>query len=228
MRHTGARRAVNPSKPLLLLLTCSACFDPAGKFDDFVTAKEKLAVDAGGDTGGEPGNAEPLKAEQVPGAYLYAISTPTNPAQPTVYLAEVEASQVGDGLEVRIRQRPLAIADRKTPVGDFSDWMTNVVDASGAYESPAITTVVPAAANAFGLELTTTVTFRGRLVNPATAEMPDAKVEFFCGTATGVVEGLNLSLDGSTFAAVRIPDPADTSTYPAVVINCNKDPAAPL
>ncbi len=213
---------------ICLLLAHPACFKPEDRFNDFVAAERKLASDAGSDASQVPGNAEPLQAEQVTGSYLYAISTPTNPAQPTVYLAEVEASQQGDQLQMRIRQRPLAIADRKTPVGDFSDWSTMLVDANGTYQSPPITTVVPPAANPFGLALTTTVTFTGMIPNPATADMPNAPVAFFCGTATGSVEGLNLSLDGSTFAAVRIPDPTNTSTYPAVVINCNKDPAAPL
>lgn len=213
---------------ICVLVTYSACFNPEARFNDFVSAERKLASDAGNDAGQVPGNAEPLQAEQVIGSYLYAISTPTNPAQPTVYLAEVEATQQGDQLQMRIRQRPLAISDRKTPVGDFGDWSTMLVDANGTYQSPPITTVVPPAANPFGLALTTTITFTGMIPNPATADMRNVPVPFFCGTATGSVEGLNLSLDGSTFAAARIPDPTNTSTYPNVVINCNKDPAAPL
>lgn len=217
---------------ILCCLGVAACFTPEERFDDFVAAKRELAVDAGTggeDAGGMTGNSEPLKAEQVTGSYLYAVSTPASPTQPTVYLTEVEAMPaMDDYLDVRIRQRPLAIADRKTPVGEFSEWLSMVVEPVGTYETPPITTVVPPAANSFGLPLTTTIAFKGTFFNPATDDMPEAKVEFFCGTATGVVEGLNLPLDGSTFAASRIPDPADTSTYPAVVINCNKDPAAPL
>ena len=228
--HSSVRRrdAVNLNNLILVLLTCSACFTPEDRFDDFIAAKQRLASDAGTDAGEQPGNTQPLKADQVTGSYLYAVSTPVNPAQPTVYLAEVEASQQGDGLEVRIRQRPLAVVDRTTPVGDFSEWTTSLVDPSGAYETPPLTTIVPAAANSFGLPLTTTVAFKGAFKNPATAELPDTKVDFFCGTATGMVQGLNLSLEGSTFAAARIPDVANTDTYPDVVINCNKDPAAPL
>ncbi len=222
---------MNPAKPILLGLTLTGCFAPEQRFDDFVEDKKQLAADAGTDASdaGEPGNTQPLTAEQVTGTYSYAISTPVDPTKPTVYLTEVEASPAtGDFLNVRIRQRPLAFADRKTPVGAFSEWTTTRVEPTGTYQSPSITTVVPAAANSFGLPLTTTIVFTGLFVNPGTPEMSDAKVEFFCGTATGVVEGLNLPLDGSTFAASRIPDPADTSTYPEVVINCNKDPAAPL
>jgi hypothetical protein len=225
---------VHSFKPILCGLSClslAACFSPEERFDDFVAAKKEIAPEAGvgGDDGGGIDNTEPLTAEQIGGSYLYAIATPIAPTQPVVYLAELEATPAMDGkLEVRLRQQPLAIADRKTPVGDFSEWIAMEVFPSGVYESPPITTVVPAAANSFGLALTTTITFRGTFVNPATAEMPDAKVEFFCGTATGIVEGLNLPLDGTTFAASRIPDPSDTSTYPDVVINCSKDPAAPL
>lgn len=208
----------------------AACFTPEELFDDFLDAKRQLAADAGtgGDDAGQA-NEQPLTAEQVTGSYSYAIATPVDPTQPVVYLAEVEATPApDDSLEVRMRQRPLAIADRTTPVGEFSDWTTMLVDSTGAYESPPITTQVPAAANSFGLPLTTTIVFTGRFINPASAEQPDAEVEFFCGAATGMVEGIGLSLEGSTFAASRIPDPDDSSTYPDVVINCNQDPAAPL
>jgi len=223
--------SVNPAKPILFGLALTACFAPEQRFNDFVDDKKQLAADAGADAGdaGEPGNTEPLTAEQVTGTYSYAISTPVDPTKPTVYLTEVEASPArDDSLNVRIRQRPLSFADRTTPVGEFSEWTTTLVEPTGTYVSPPITTVVPAAANSFGLPLTTTIVFAGVFVNPGTPEMPDGNVEFFCGTATGVVEGLNLPLDGSTFAASRISDPTDTSTYPDVVINCSKDPAAPL
>jgi hypothetical protein len=226
---------VHSIKPIVCglgLLSLTACFEAEKRFDDFVDKKKELAGDAGpgGDDGGPIDNTEPLTAEQIAGSYLYAVSTPIAPTRPVVYVAELEAAPTsGIKLEVRIRQQPLSITDRKTPVGDFSAWTTMEVLPTGVYESPPITTVVPAGANSFGIPLTTTITFRGTFVNPATPEMPDAKVEFFCGTVPmGVVEGLNLPLDGSTFAATRIPDPSDTSTYPDTVINCSKDPAAPL
>lgn len=228
---TAKGAGVNAIKSLVCCLLLSACFTPEQRFDDFVERKKVLAADAGmGDEDADiPGNDQPLTAEQVAGTYLYAISTPLNPAQPVVYLAEVEATPAQDDfLDIRIRQRPLAIADRKTPVGDWSDWTAAQLEPVGTYETPPITTVVPAAANTFGLPLTTTISFKGRFQNPATPDMPDAKVEFFCGTASGLVEGLNVPLDGSTFASSRIADPADTSSYPPVYINCNKDLAAPL
>jgi hypothetical protein len=221
---------VNPAKTWIVGFVLAACFTPEERFDDFIDRKKELLADAGSvvDDAGQ-GNSEALTAEQVTGSYSYAISTPVDPTKPVVYLAEVEASPAADDqLDVRIRQQPLSITDRKTPVGDFSEWTSMLVDPIGTYESPPITTLVPAAANSFGIPLTTTIVFTGLFINPATPEQPDAKVEFFCGTATGTVMGLGLSLDGSTFAAQRIADPEDTGTYPDVVINCNQDPAAPL
>lgn len=209
----------------------SACFSPEDRFNDFIALKKSAASDAGGEPeeGGAPGEGEPLTAEQVTGTYLYAISTPIDPTHPIVYLAEFEASPgMGDALAVRLRQRPLSITDRQTPVGEFSDWIDAAVEPTGTYQTPPITTEVPAAANTFGLPLTATVQFEGTFRNPATPEMPQAKVEFFCGTAMGKVEGVGLSLDGSTFAASRIPNPDDPSTYPEVLLNCSKQPAAPL
>jgi hypothetical protein len=223
---------VNPIKAMGgWCLMFSACFAPQERFDDFVAAKKNLAAEAGTDDGdGDgPGNDEPVTAEQITGTYLFAISTPVDPVHPLVYLAEFDAAAgMGDALDVRLRQRPLSIRDRKTPVGEFSEWISTSVEPTGVYESPPIDTVVPPAANSFGLALTTTIRFKGTFHNPATPAMPEAKIEFFCGTATGNVEGLNLSLDGTNFAASRLADPEDTSTYPDVVINCDKDPAAPL
>lgn len=221
---------MSSAKLLLMSLFLSACFTPEERFDEFVDKKKEQLADAGsGSQDGGQGSDDPLTAEQVTGSYSYAISTPVDPKHPVVYLAEVEATPAADDqLDVRLRQQPLSIMDRKTPVGDFSEWISIVVDPTGSYTTPEITTVVPGAANSFGIPLTTSIVFTGTFVNPATPEMPDAKVEFFCGTATGTVQGLGLSLEGSTFAAQRIPDVEDTSTYPDVVINCNQDPAAPL
>lgn len=219
------------SSAIVGCLILSGCFAPRDRFDNFVEAKKNLdagGVDDGGDGQG-PINSEPVTAEQITGTYLYAISTPVDPKQPLVYLAEFDASPAMDGLiEVRLRQRPLAIKDRKTPVGEFSEWISAEVNPTGTYETPSMTTVVPPEANSFGLPLTADIRFKGTFANPATAEMPDAKIEFFCGTATGTVQGLNLPLDGTTFAALRLDHPEDTSSYPDVLINCSKDPAAPL
>ncbi|HEX6239683.1 MAG TPA: hypothetical protein VFZ61_02270 [Polyangiales bacterium] len=215
----------------LVGVVLAGCFTPEERFDEFIDRKKALVSDAGSETDADAGqgNEQPLTAEQVAGSYLYAVSTPVDPTKPVVYLAEVEASPAADDqLDVRIRQQPLAIVDRKTPVGDFSEWTSMVVSPTGTYETEPMTLVVPPAANSFGIQLTTIIAFQGTFLNPATPDDPDAKVDFFCGTATGMVAGLNLSLDGSTFSASRIPDPEDTSSYPDVVINCNRDPAAPL
>jgi hypothetical protein len=207
---------------------CTACFDPNEKFQDFVDAKKALATDAGTTTPG--GNTVPLLASQVDGVYLYAVSTPAAPLQPTVYLAEVEGTQTGTQLSVRIRQQPLSKLDRATPVGDWSEWLTTDVDVAGKYETGPILTVVPAAANSvLPLDTTTEISFSGLFVNPSTPDMMEAKVQLFCGTGAGrAISPIALDLTGTTFAATRITDPADPSSYPAVVINCNMDPAQPL
>lgn len=214
-----------------LCVVCASCFAPEDKFDDFVEAKREIAPEAGsGGPGGDAGSGIPLKADQISGTYYYAVSIPLSPSLPTVYLAQVEASDAGDMLSVRIRQRPLSKTDRKTPVGEWSEWQTNLVSPVGSYMSPAISTTVPAAANAVtGTDSETEIAFEGTFINPATESMPDAKVEFFCGTGSGqATKPLFIPLNGATFAAQRLDTPDDPSTYPPVVINCNKDPARPL
>jgi hypothetical protein len=173
--------SVNPIKLIPLCILGAACFAPEDKFDDFVEQRRESLGDAGSSQSDAGENGEPLKAEQITGTYLYAVSVALEPSLPTVYLADISARQIGDQLEVTIRQQPLS---------------------------------------------TTETTFTGTFVNPGTADDPDAKLQFFCGTMSGkAITPFTIPLDGSTFAASRIENPDDPSSYPRVLIDCNMTPA---
>jgi hypothetical protein len=207
----------------------AACFAPQDKFDDFVAARRSMPPDASvAQEGGS--NTLPLKAEQLTGTYLYAISVPLAPELPTVYLAEITAEPLGDQLQVTTRQRPLHKSDRKTPVGDWGEPRIDVVSATGEYTTGTVHAVVPKEANAItGSETTTETVFSGTYVNPATPDNPDAKVDFFCGTMNGrSTAPLEIDLSGSTFAAIRLETPDDLSSYPPVVLDCAMTPAKAL
>jgi len=226
---------VNPIKviPLFMLgaVSVTGCFSPEDRFDDFVKQRRALLDDAGlgGETGGG-GNGEPPRPEQLEGTYLYAVSVAIARTSPTVYLAEITARQVGDKLEVTIRQQPLSKNDWKTPVGPSSQPRTDLVSRSGEYTTELVVSTVPKEANAVtGAESMTEVYFTGTFENPATPDDPDAKVQFFCGTMTGMATfPAVINLAGSTFAATRIDTPDDPGSYPPVVIDCAMNPARAL
>lgn len=221
---------LNLHKVLVGTALCTACISPQDPFDDFV-AKKRALEDAGTGDGssGPGGNGEPLAPEQLTGSYLWVISTNLAAKNPVVYEVELTAAAVpgSTDLKLSLRQRALACSDRKTPVEDFGETQTAQVAATGSYSSPAVTTTVPAAANAplgCSSDAPSTVSFSGTIANPGTTADPLAPVEFWCGTLTGSALGGALPLSG-TFTATRITDP---DNFPPVVINCQKDPADPL
>lgn len=218
---------MNPIKVIPLCILGAACFAPEDKFNDFVDQRRASLGDAGTGTDGQVGNEAPLRAEQLDGTYLYAVSVSLAPDLPTVYLAEITARQVGEQLEVTIRQQPLSKNDWRTPVGPYSEPRVDLVTPTGEYTTDTVISTVPAAANAVtGSESVTETVFTGVFTNPATEDDPDAKLQFFCGTMEGrSTKPLPLDLSGSTFAATRIEDPSDPSSYPRVVINCDMTPA---
>jgi hypothetical protein len=223
---------LNLRKLLIGTALCTGCISPQDTFDRFVDDKRALE-DAGGNTspddGGGGGGGEPLKPAQLDGTYLWVISTNLAPTKPVVYEVELTAAAVpgSTDLNLTLRQRALACSDRKTPVEEFGAAQEARVAATGAYTSDPVNTVVPAEANPpLGCSSPgdSTVTFTGTIANPATEADPLAPVDFWCGKISGSALNGALPLSGD-FTVTRITDP---DNYPAVVINCKKDPADPL
>jgi hypothetical protein len=218
------RRWLLSSRAAWFGLALSACVDPAGRYDEFVERQEKARQkpDAGGFDLPD-GSVELPDPEQLNGTYLYVVSfTGLSPEQPTVYELEVTAEREGDTYTLNMRERPLAIADRKTPVGEWGPWQSHQVTPQGSYETPELTFVVPGAANVLGSETTALIVFRGNVGNARLEEGPEERVEFFCGDVSGrLTKPIMLPIEG-TFTATRITDP---DNYPKAVINCAGDPA---
>jgi hypothetical protein len=219
---------VNLRKSIVWVALCTGCISPADTFDEFVARKEAEAASGLKNTT-PTGNGTPLLPEQIAGTYLYTVSTQLAKTNPVVYVLEVEAEGVpgGSELTLKLREKPLACADRKTPVGEFGDWLVSTVNATGLYTSPTVEKVVPAAANTAqgcNTESMIKVTFSGTISNPGTAADPAAKVAFWCGDMTGSALGGLIPLMGK-FTATRITDP---NNYPPVVIDCEKTPADPI
>lgn len=218
--HEGApvrrdRRSVASAITLALVAACGP--DPEGKFGEYVDEADDLA----------PKMDIPPPKEDIPppppdfdlsGKALLAISTTVSTDLPLQFITTVTQRQEPNGdIFIDIALQPLsleigAVTTPREPVGtvlEFKD--IQVVD--GKYTIDAGETMVVGAANPItGSDITATLVMA--------AEIRDA--DFSCGQVTGMVTApLMTTIDGSTFAAVRITDENDLPTD--VTINCNKD-----
>jgi len=213
------------------MLLATACVDARGKFDAFV--ERDLAArmsDAGAVPEPTPSDgslASSLEPAQIDGRYLFVVSTPLGRLQPTVLEAEVKAARKNGLLEISLRERHLAAADRKTPVEPFGDFRTYPVSAAGVYETDEIVSTTPAKANAVSpVESQARLVFRGQLGSALTADTPDAPVTFWCGSVDGeLLLPFTSPLAGSTFTMSRIEA---SGTFPDIVVDCKMTPAEPL
>jgi hypothetical protein len=168
-----------------------------------------------------------LEAAQLTGSYLLVVSTSIAPRVPVLYVAQIEAEQVGDTLSLRLRERPLSKLDRKTQVGSWSDWTEASVDRDGFLSSETLAITIPADANALtGLDSDVEIVLSGQL----DAQEAGEPLGFLCGDVVGrVMNPFPIDdLSGSAFTATRIDDLADVEGYPEVEINCAHEPARPL
>lgn len=226
-----SRRRLRASSVFVGALTScllAACPDPEARFDEFIAREHSGAgSDAGDpDSSAADGGAFVLPTpEQSAGTFVLAISTRLGPTKPVVSLLEVEAENETGQLALRLRYRPLAAADRKTPVGEFNEWQSVLVNPDGTYAAPSVHVKTPAEANPIdGSMIEADLSLMGR---PVANVAPGQTVDFLCGDVTGTLfpYGLPLPLAGSTFTAARITDP---DHYPPVTIDCAMTPAAPL
>lgn len=223
LRTTLASLALLSTFPLASLLL--GCADPEGRFNDFqardTTIREEQASGEGGSdgSGGGGGGGSCLPEAGAPdGDFFFSLSAYLNPQAPIIFLSTLTTEARDDGLSISLSFQALEAADRKTPTGTPVDVGPYEVSADGRFTAELPTIVVPGNANPIsGSELEATITLSGALCAPA---------DFVCGDVTGTVtRPLSLNLKGSTFAMQRITDP---DSYPAPVINCDKDPARPL
>ena len=96
-------------------LSASACIDPTGKYEDFLE-RAYMPSDAGpvDTTCPSLDGMELPEPAQLSGSYYYVVSLPPYEKQPTIYVLEAEATREGDVYTIRMRDRPLKFADRKT------------------------------------------------------------------------------------------------------------------
>lgn len=201
----------------------TGCIDPDGKYQDFVDRTYEPSDDVPSDSGcPDLGDMELPEPAQLSGTYYYVVSLP--PYEPTVYLLEAEATRDGGAYSIRMRNRPLLFADKKTQTGAWSEWHSTTVGTEGCYELTE-TVVTPMDANALMLPVTSTLSFSGNVGTARLEGGPGTPVQFWCGTVVGeVTSPANQAVSG-TFTATRLNDASNTASYPPIVINCAGDPS---
>lgn len=204
--------------PLLLGVTLSACGpDAEGKFNEYVDEAEELAPKM---------DIPPMKMDIPPvdpgidlsGTALLAISTIVSEDLPLQFLSTVvQHNDDPDNITIDITLQPLSLEMGKVtvprvPVGTPLEFKgIPVVD--GKYTVDAGETMVTGMANPItGSDITATLKLEAMVVDK----------DFVCGTVSGdVTAPLMTTINGSTFASVRLADPAVLPTD--VTINCARD-----
>lgn len=211
----------------LALLALAGCPDPGGDFDDFAKRTGTASADAGMAALGscDLPEGELPEPEQLSGTFVFSVSTTVGRERPFVFLLDVDVSRNGARYEITIVAQPLAANDRKTPVGKPTDPQTFSVEAGGCFTSVPQLFALPAGANPIlPVQATSELSFSGSVASAI--RDASGSVTFWCGQVNGrSVTPLPMNIDGSTFAATRVANPAQ---LPPVVINCAMDPARPL
>lgn len=197
-------------KPLSLALISfsglglAACVDARQSYDDF----GDRVIDAAARPDARGVDTIP----DVTGQFYLAIRPAPTPSLPFQYIADVEIELgPGDGATIDLT---LVHLDRDTrePVGDPQTAADVEVSASGQFTAEFPDVVVPARANPVtGQELLSDVTLVGELRTK----------DLFCGIANGEVKSpIQLSLDGSTFGAIRIEPGTTGDDLPELLGEC--------
>ena len=148
------------------------------------------------------------------GVFLLAISTPIDPGLPFQFLVEATVPVTPDGtLELKSVQALSltqgSVTQPREPVGETFFW-GNIQVANNFFNFGILDVTIPIEANPiFGVEVVVEGWLEGVIMSP----------DMFCGTMTGeVVAPLMQSIEGSTYAAVRV----DPAKLPAdVTIDCD-------
>lgn len=220
---------------LAALIACGP--DPEGKYDEYVkdidgtesTSEPITTTDPGtssgpasGDTtseSGTTGDTEGMEPPDISGDFLLAVSTVVDKSKPLQFIATNTVTTDMEGTQtLAVCLQPLTLTQGKVtvprePIGEPLCFMDLPLTA-GAFTIDAGTVMVTGMANPItGADIVASLIMAGTVQD----------ADFYCGTVTGeVFEPPIGSIDGSTFAAVRL---ADKTVLPTdVVINCAKMP----
>lgn len=211
----GAATPMSRGAALAGLLLAAACGpDPEGKFNEFVEEAEKFDMPQV-----RMDIPPPDPGIDLTGTSLLAISTTVSKDLPLQFISTV-VQHVDDmgNITIDISLQPLSLELMKVtvprePVGTVLEFKGIPVIDGASYTVDAGETMVTGMANPItGSDITATLLMEATVVD----------ANFVCGTVSGdVTSPLMTSINGSTFAAVRLEDPNVLPTD--VTINCARD-----
>jgi hypothetical protein len=151
----------------------------------------------------------------VTGRFLFGLAPGFAPTGVVRFIADLELTPTLDGgglLDISLQ--PISV-DEGTPVGDPVLVEGVTVAADGTFEAPIGGEIDGFANPVTGTDLVFTAVLHGRLEN----------LDLVCGTADGSVAEPAVSLDGSTFGAIRIEAGAiGNDDLPEPLVACPFDP----
>lgn len=168
---------------LCLALSTSACADASGRFQAFEDRRAQLGGDAGAPpsgVGGADSECQPPAPGVVSGPALLALETSTSPGAAILFFGELETPELGGQTAVKFSYKALAVADRRTEVGDDLVVGPYPIEEDGKFDAPTEESTLPGSANAIlpGVPITSQLTLHGQICGVS---------EFYCGTVSGTV-----------------------------------------
>ncbi len=167
----------------LLALATSACADASGRFQAFEDRRGQLQGDAGASSegmGGADAGCDPPAPGIVSGPALLALETSTSPGSAILFFGALETPEVDGQTGVKYTYKALAVADRRTEVGEQLFVGPYAIAEDGRFDAPTAESTLPGSANAIlpGVPITSQLTLHGSICGVS---------DFYCGTVTGTV-----------------------------------------
>lgn len=208
-RHSCGRLSWGAAGAIIALAAC-ACTDPGANFNDFVSRVPDAR---------RPVDAPFLTSiPDVSGRFFLAVASVVDVDQPLYFISENTMTAKPDGTAViDVHITPLNFATLQpvtggTPLGDTG----LPVSIAGHFEYTQNMITIASEANPFSSS--------DLVADPLTFSATIRSADFYCGDVSGMLTSpLSLSLDGSTFGAVRVPDGAIGDQLPDPVSACGPE-----
>jgi hypothetical protein len=134
-----------------VLLWVSGCADASGRFQAFEDRRVQLGGDAGASStgmGGAGADCQPPAPGVVAGPALLALETSTSPGAAILFFGDLETPELDGKTAVKFSYKALAVADRRTEVGEPLVVGPYPIGEDGRFDAPTEESTLPGSANA--------------------------------------------------------------------------------
>jgi hypothetical protein len=205
----------------LLAPVAAACADASGRFQAFEDRRVQVQGEAGTSPQGEGGagsECQPPAPGVVQGPALLALETSTSPGAAILFFGELTTPELSGQTAVKFAYRALAIADRRTLVGDPLVVGPYAIGEDGRFDAPTDESTLPGSANAIlpGVPITSQLTLHGTICGVS---------DFYCGAVTGTVTAPVQGPTTGHFGLTLVPSLDELPTQPR--FGCAEDALAP-